>query len=60
MLQEAFAVRQEPRRQASRTPPPASGAYIHRSNAPLAELKAANESQSSQTTLKPIQPQPLE
>ncbi len=61
-LQEAFAVRQEPRRAPNREATPAGG-YVHR-HAPLAELKAANESERKQTTgkshLKPIQPQPLE
>jgi hypothetical protein len=58
-LQEAFSVRQEPRRPQGREAAP-TGGTIHR-HAPLAELKAANESrQSSKPSLKPIQPQPLE
>jgi hypothetical protein len=57
-LQEAFAVRQEPRRAQNRDATPAGG-YLHR-RVPLADLKAANEPrQASQPTLKPIHPQPL-
>ena len=59
---EAFAVRQEPRRTPNREPTPA-GEYVHR-HAPLAELKAANESEGRHTTakshLKRLQSQPLE
>jgi hypothetical protein len=58
-LQEAFAVRQEPRRAQNRDATPAGGS-LHR-RVPLAELKAANEPrQASQPALKPIHPQPLE
>ena len=51
--QEAFAVRQEPRRPQAREATAGRAGYIHR-HAPLAELKAANESRrSSKPSLKP-------
>jgi hypothetical protein len=50
--------RREERRMHDRELTPAS--TLLRRQAPLAELKAANEPQSSRSGLKPIRPQPLE